>query len=88
MDHILHTLIETLVEAVPKSGHRYQSLAPTQAVVTLDAVPAETVRRLGTGSEEFGCRIRNGREAQAVEVGKRGVEPTGQSVVTRGDDGQ
>jgi DNA repair protein RadA/Sms len=48
-----NTLLETLVDTAAKSGHRYQSLAPTQAVVTLDAVPAETVQRLGTGSEEF-----------------------------------
>jgi DNA repair protein RadA/Sms len=50
-----NTLVETLAEAAPKgaSAHRYQSLAPTQSVVTLDAVPAETVRRMDTGSEEF-----------------------------------
>ena len=48
-----NTLVETLAEPAAKGPHRYQSLAPTQSVVTLDAVPAETVQRLGTGSEEF-----------------------------------
>jgi len=48
-----NTLIETVGEPAAKGPHRYQSLAPTQAVVTLDAVPAETVQRLGTGSDEF-----------------------------------
>ena len=48
-----NTLVETLAEPAVKGPHRYQSLAPTQSVVTLDAVPAETVQRLGTGSEEF-----------------------------------
>jgi len=49
-----NTLIETAVEpAAGRGGHRYQSLAPTQAVVTLDAVPEEDVQRLPTGSEEF-----------------------------------
>ncbi|MCM5569145.1 DNA repair protein RadA [Burkholderiaceae bacterium FT117] len=48
-----NTLVETLAEPTAKGPHRYQSLAPTQAVVTLDAVPAETVQRLATGSDEF-----------------------------------
>ena len=47
-----NTLVESVAE--PKAGtHRYQSLAPTQAVVTIDAVPAEDVQRVPTGSEEF-----------------------------------
>jgi DNA repair protein RadA/Sms len=48
-----NTLVETVAEPAGKTAHRYQSLAPTQAIVSLDAVPTETVQRLGTGSEEF-----------------------------------
>ncbi len=48
-----NTLVETVAESSAKGAHRYQSLAPTQAVVRLDAVPSETVQRLGTGSGEF-----------------------------------
>jgi DNA repair protein RadA/Sms len=49
-----NTLIETAAEPPGARGaHRYQSLAPTQSVVMLDAVPAENVQRLPTGSEEF-----------------------------------
>ena len=49
-----NTLIETAAEPPGgRAAHRYQSLAPTQSVVMLDAVPSETVQRLPTGSEEF-----------------------------------
>jgi len=48
-----NTLVETVAEPVGKIAHRYQSLAPAQAIVSLDSVPTETVQRLGTGSEEF-----------------------------------
>ncbi|MFP5405703.1 MAG: DNA repair protein RadA [Gammaproteobacteria bacterium] len=49
-----NTLVETIAESSPKGeAHRYQSLAPTRAVVRLDALPAETVQRLATGSEEL-----------------------------------
>ena len=47
-----NTLIESAAESKPGS-HRYQSLAPTQQVTILDAVAAEQVARLPTGSEEF-----------------------------------
>ncbi len=48
-----NTLTESLVEPLARPAHRYQSLAPTQAVVRLDSVRAETVQRMPTGSEEF-----------------------------------
>ncbi|MGD9942823.1 MAG: DNA repair protein RadA [Burkholderiaceae bacterium] len=48
-----NTLSESVAEASRGAGHRYQSLAPTQDVVILDAVPAEEVTRLGTGVDEF-----------------------------------
>ncbi len=34
-------------------AHRYESLAPSHDVVTLDAVPAQDTARIGTGIEEF-----------------------------------
>ena len=45
----------SLVESVAEKpgGHRFDSLAPTQEVIALADVPAEQVRRLPTGSEEF-----------------------------------
>ncbi|HMN83809.1 MAG TPA: DNA repair protein RadA [Burkholderiaceae bacterium] len=46
-----NTLVETPAE--PAGGHRYQSLAPASAVITLDAVPPEDISRLATGSDEF-----------------------------------
>ncbi|NLD67748.1 MAG: DNA repair protein RadA [Limnobacter sp.] len=48
-----NTLVETAAEPAGKGSHRYRSLAPTQAIVTLDAIPPENVQRLATGSEEF-----------------------------------
>jgi len=47
-----NTLGETAV-AASAEGHRYQSLAPTQEVVMLDAVPAQQAGRVGTGIDEF-----------------------------------
>ncbi|HLS54707.1 MAG TPA: DNA repair protein RadA [Zeimonas sp.] len=47
-----NTLTEAPVER-RTDAHRYQSLAPTHEVVTLDAVPAEEAERIGTGIDEF-----------------------------------
>ena len=47
-----NTLVETPLESRAE-GHRYQSLAPTHEVVTLDAVPAQEAERVGTGIDEF-----------------------------------
>ena len=46
-----NTLVESLIE--PHSASRHRGLVEAQSVQRLDAVPPETVVRLGTGSEEF-----------------------------------
>ncbi|MCO5108266.1 MAG: DNA repair protein RadA [Burkholderiaceae bacterium] len=47
-----NTLSEAPLESRAEA-HRYQSLAPTHEVVTLDAVPAQEAGRVATGIDEF-----------------------------------
>ncbi len=47
-----NTLVETADEA-RSAPHRYQSLAPTQAIVTLDRIPVVSIARIATGIDEF-----------------------------------
>ncbi|MFT4102111.1 MAG: DNA repair protein RadA [Burkholderiaceae bacterium] len=48
-----NTLGETVAEAPGAGNRRFESLAPAQALVSLDQVTAQDVSRLHTGSEEF-----------------------------------
>jgi len=48
-----NTLEEVALDSRAGAPHRYQPLAPAREVLTLDAVPATEVERIGTGIEEF-----------------------------------
>ncbi len=48
-----NTLAETAAEPAGGGNRRFESLAPAQALVSLDEVTAQDVSRLHTGSEEF-----------------------------------
>ncbi len=47
-----NTLVETAAQA-RAAAHRFQPLAPAQAIVTLDAVPVVSIARIPTGIDEF-----------------------------------
>ncbi len=63
-----NTLVETADDA--RAAHRYQPLAPSAEIVTLDQVPLVSIARIATGIDEFDRVLGGGIvEASVVLIG-------------------